>query len=117
MLITSKVWTFEIQILQTTSDEKTVYMKVVDLKKLWNFVVHHFFIWNRLEPQKLNLPSVVDNMWRTEVGYEHKLLMGGVVEVFTREGEFVGSNPRCRVARDFTRKNARLRRRRAAAWD
>jgi len=48
-------------------------------------------------------------MWRTEVGYEHKLLMGGVVEVFTREGEFVGSNPRCRVARDFTRKMRDLR--------
>jgi hypothetical protein len=27
-------------------------MKVVDLRKLWNFVVDKFIIWIRLEPQK-----------------------------------------------------------------
>jgi len=31
-----------------TSFEKTVKMKVVDLEKLWNFVVDNFFIWNHL---------------------------------------------------------------------
>ena len=35
---------FEIQILQTTSDQKTYNIKVVDLEKLKNFVVHNFFI-------------------------------------------------------------------------
>jgi hypothetical protein len=39
---------FKIQILKTTSDGKTINMKVVDLKKLWNFVVDDVFIWNHL---------------------------------------------------------------------
>jgi hypothetical protein len=30
--------------LQTTSDEKSVKMKVVELQKLFNFVVDNFFI-------------------------------------------------------------------------
>ena len=30
---------FEIQILQTASDQKTYNIKIVDLEKLWNFVV------------------------------------------------------------------------------
>ena len=29
-----------------TSDGQTAKTKVVDLKKLWNFVVDNFFIWN-----------------------------------------------------------------------
>ena len=33
---------FEIQILQMTSDQKTYNNKVVDLEKLWNFVVQIF---------------------------------------------------------------------------
>jgi hypothetical protein len=40
---------FEIQILQTTSDEKFVKMKVVELQKLFNFVVDNFlfeFVYN-----------------------------------------------------------------------
>ena len=31
-----------------TSDGDTTKMKVVDLKKLWNFVVDNFFIWIHL---------------------------------------------------------------------
>ena len=42
---------FEIQILLTTSDKKTYNIKVVDLEKLWNFVVQKFFIWIHLGPQ------------------------------------------------------------------
>ena len=48
---------FEIQILQMTSDQKTYNIKVVDLEKLWNFVVQNFFIWIRLEPLTSNLIS------------------------------------------------------------
>jgi len=48
---------FEIQILQTTSDQKTYNIKVVDLEKLWNFVVQKFFIWIRLGPQISNFIS------------------------------------------------------------
>jgi hypothetical protein len=35
---------FKIQILQTTSDEKSVKIKVVELQKVFNFVVDNFFI-------------------------------------------------------------------------
>jgi hypothetical protein len=31
-----------------TSDGQTEQTKVVDLKKLWNFVVDNFLIWNHL---------------------------------------------------------------------
>ena len=31
-----------------TSDEETIKIKVVDLEKLWNFVVDNFLIWNHL---------------------------------------------------------------------
>ena len=31
-----------------TSDGETIKMKVVDLEKLWNYVVDNFFIWNYL---------------------------------------------------------------------
>jgi len=48
---------FEIQILQTTSDKKTYNIKVVDLEKLWNFIVQKFFIWIRLGPQTSNFIS------------------------------------------------------------
>ena len=48
---------FEIQILQMTSDQKTYNIKVVDLEKLWNFIVQKFFIWIRLELQTSNLIS------------------------------------------------------------
>ena len=44
-------------------------MKVVDLKKLYNFVVNNFFIWIRLEPQTINLNSVYDNIWGTKMEY------------------------------------------------
>ena len=33
------------------SDGKTHNIKVVDLEKLWNFVVQNFLIWNNLRPQ------------------------------------------------------------------
>jgi hypothetical protein len=35
--------------------DKTTKIKVVDLKKLWNFVVDNFFIWTHFDSQKLNL--------------------------------------------------------------
>jgi hypothetical protein len=42
--IVSKFVKFKIQILQTTSDEKSVKMKVVELQKLFKFVGDNFFI-------------------------------------------------------------------------
>jgi hypothetical protein len=41
-----------------TSNGKTSNMKVVDLRKLWNFVVDMFLILIRLVPQKTDLHSV-----------------------------------------------------------
>ena len=50
-----------------TSDGKTSNVKVVDLKKLWNFVVDNFSIGIRLWPQIINICSVYDNMWGTKL--------------------------------------------------
>ena len=49
---------FEIQILRITSNQKTYNIKVVDLEKLWNFVVQIFVIWIYLGPQTKNLTSI-----------------------------------------------------------
>jgi hypothetical protein len=43
---TSEYRKFKIRILQMTSNGKTIKIKVVDLKKLWKFVVDNFLIWN-----------------------------------------------------------------------
>jgi hypothetical protein len=61
--IESKYVKFKIQILQTTSDEKGVKIKVVELQKLFNFVADNFFIWIRLRSQKINLHSISYNIW------------------------------------------------------
>jgi len=50
-----------------TSDGQTINIKVVDLEKLWNFVVDSFSIWIGLEPQIINVGSVYDNMWETNL--------------------------------------------------
>jgi hypothetical protein len=39
-----EVFKFEIQIMQTTSDEETINLKVIDLEKLCNFTVDNIFI-------------------------------------------------------------------------
>jgi hypothetical protein len=46
------------QILQTTSNGKNFKIKVVELEKLFNFVVDNFFVWIYLRPQIVNLRSV-----------------------------------------------------------
>jgi hypothetical protein len=40
-----------------TSIRKTPNMKVVNLRKLWNFVTDKLLIWIRLVPQKTDLHS------------------------------------------------------------
>ena len=40
---------FKIWIFKMTLDGQTAKTKVVDLKKLWNFIVHSFFIWDHLK--------------------------------------------------------------------
>jgi len=42
------IWNLIFWAFQMTSFEKNAKMKVVDLEKLWNFVVDNFFIWNHL---------------------------------------------------------------------
>jgi hypothetical protein len=65
--IESKYVKFKIEILQTTSDEKSVKIKVVELQKLFIFVVDNFFIWIRLGSQISNLHSNGCNMWRKQL--------------------------------------------------
>jgi hypothetical protein len=36
-----------------TSDGETTKIKVIDLEKLWNFVVYNYFIWNHLLLQNI----------------------------------------------------------------
>lgn len=35
--------------IQITSDGHMIYVKVVELYEIYNFVVHDFLIWNHLE--------------------------------------------------------------------
>ena len=39
-------------------DGESIKIKVVDLEKLWNFVVDNFLIWIHSEPQTSNLHSI-----------------------------------------------------------
>jgi len=62
-----------------TSDAETTKTKVVDSKKLYNFVVDDIFIWNRLDSQTLILNSVEHNMRRKNIWYRNKCVWGGMV--------------------------------------
>ena len=105
--IESKYVKFKIQILQTTSDEKSVKIKVVELQKLFIFVVGNFFIWIRLGSQISNLHSNGCNMWRKQLQkLDTRHVIDGVVGEGTREGEVDGSNTNNRVAREYCAKNA-----------
>jgi hypothetical protein len=75
-----------------TSNGKTPNMKVVDLRKLRNFVVDKFFIWIRLVPLKTDLHSMLYSMSRTKTAYECIWVCGVVVEEASREVEVTGSN-------------------------
>jgi hypothetical protein len=75
----SKFVKFKIQILQTTSDEKSVKIKVVELQKLFNFVVNNFCIWIRLRSQTSNLHSFGCNMWTKNYKLDTNHAIGGVV--------------------------------------
>jgi len=48
MKIMFELLTFQIQNFQMIADEETIKPNVVDLEKLYNFVVENFFIWNYL---------------------------------------------------------------------
>jgi hypothetical protein len=98
---------FKIQILQTTSDEKSVKIKVVELQKVFNFVVDNFFIWIRLGSQISNLHSNGCNMWRKNYKLDTNHVIDGVVVEGTREGEVDGSITNNRVAREFCAKKCR----------
>jgi hypothetical protein len=48
-IILSMKFKFEIQLFQTTLNGETLNMKVIDFRKLWNFVVDKFVIWLRFQ--------------------------------------------------------------------
>jgi hypothetical protein len=84
-------------------------MKVVELQKLFNFVVDNIFICIRLRFQTNNLHSNGCNMWTKNYKVDTKHAIGGVVVEGPREGEVDGSIPNNRVARVFCAKNAATR--------
>jgi hypothetical protein len=43
---------FKIRIFKTTSNGNATKIKVVWLKKLWNFIVHNILVWNNRVMQK-----------------------------------------------------------------
>jgi hypothetical protein len=75
-----------------TSIWKTHNTKVVDLRKLRNFVVDKFLIWIRLVPLKTDLHSVLYIMSRPRTAYERIWVCGVVVEEASREVEVTRSN-------------------------
>jgi hypothetical protein len=48
-------------------------IKVIELKKLLNYVVEKFFVWTRLRPQTINLHSIGYNIWATKLQSRHKV--------------------------------------------
>jgi hypothetical protein len=75
-----------------TSNEETINMKVIDLRKLRNFVVDKFLIWLRLVPLKTDLHSALYSMSRTKTACGCIWVCGVVVEEASREVEVTGSN-------------------------
>jgi hypothetical protein len=59
--------------LKTTSDGKSIKIKVVALQKLFNFVVDNCFVWICLRPETINLHSVSYNMWPTKLQSRHEV--------------------------------------------
>jgi hypothetical protein len=55
------------QILQTASKGKGIKTKVVELQKLFNFIVDNFFVWIHLRSQIVNLRLVSYNMSATNL--------------------------------------------------
>ena len=50
-----------------TSDGKTLNIKVVEIEKLWNFVVHNFFIWNHLSSQNMVCIYQIWNKFKIQI--------------------------------------------------
>jgi hypothetical protein len=80
-------------------------MKVVELQKLFNFVVDNFFISIRLLSQTSNLHSNGCNTWTKSYKLDTKHAVCEVVVEGTREGEVNDSIPNNRVARELCTKN------------
>jgi hypothetical protein len=103
--IESKYVKFKIQILQTTSDEKSVKMEVVELQKVFNFVVDNFFIWICLRSQTSNLHSNHCNMWTKKLQTTHKVCYRRSGSGVYARGWLDGSILDNRVAHEFCAKN------------
>jgi hypothetical protein len=68
-------------------------MKIVDLEKLWNFVIDNVLIWIRLGPQTINVHMIWYNIWGTEMEYRHEWKRGVVIEELAHVWEVLGSIP------------------------
>jgi hypothetical protein len=98
--IESKYVKFEIQILQTTLDEKSVKMKVVELQKLFNFVVDNFlfeFVYSIKHAIYTQLVVIYgQKSFKLDTGH----VIGRVVVEGTREGEVDSLIPNICIARE-----------------
>jgi hypothetical protein len=85
--------------------KKSVKMKVVELQKLFNFIVDNFFILIRLWSQTSNLHSVGCNIWTKNYKVDTKYAIVRMVVEGTRDGEVGGLIPNNRIAPEFYAKN------------
>jgi hypothetical protein len=79
------------------SNGKSPHVKVVDLRKLRNFVVDKLLIRIHLVPQKTVLHSVLYSMSRTKTAYGRIWVCGVVVEEASRKVEVTCENARLAV--------------------
>jgi hypothetical protein len=113
--IVSKFVKFKIQILQMTSDEKSVKIKVLELQKLFNFVVDNCFFEFVYGLKQAIYTQLVVICGQQNYTVNIKHAIAGVIEEGTREAEVRDSIPsNCVVHEKF--RDLQLRRRRTGGW-
>jgi hypothetical protein len=83
------------------SNEEIINTKVVDLEKLYNFVVEHFLIWSHLGPQNMllrsSLPSVIKKHSAKRVFAECQKKHSAKALFAECKKKTLGKGPLCRV--------------------
>ena len=55
MILVFQIWNLKFQNFEMISDEKIVYIKVIDPDQMYNFVVENIFIWDCYNYQMGNI--------------------------------------------------------------
>ena len=55
MILVFQIWKLKFQNFEMISDEKIVYIKVIDPDQIYNFVVENIFIWDCYNYQMVNI--------------------------------------------------------------